>query len=144
MSLTTKLFRNLLKFGMPTYLLLVIATAFHGWLSPWPPAKIALTHYPGQTPVLVGASYRSHHSLGQGSSVTSSRSYVLFPAMVSDPKIITFTQENGGALTSSESRFGLLFMLVWLVLCTVGTWWSWHRKVPPDNSFKSKALRDSA
>lgn len=134
MNRAIALLRNLLKFGMPVYLILVPAMAFYGWLVPWPPAESALANHYGQTPVLVGTSYRNHYSLGQGRNITSSRSYILFPAAVNDPKIITLTQKNGAAVTWSESQFGLLLMLTWLVLCVVGTWWFWCRRVPPDNS----------
>ena len=138
------LFRNLLKFGFPLYLMLLPATALYGWFAPWPPAQTALAHYSGQTPVLVGASYNSHYSGGNGPTVTSSRSYVLLPTVVSDPKILTLTQRNGAAVTSSESRAGFFFMAVWLCICVIGTRWFWRRQVPPNNSFKPKPLRGSA
>ena len=144
MTRAIRLFRKLLKFGMPLYLILAPVVALSGWVTPWGPAEGALLKYQGQSSVLVGASYRSHYSLGLGQTITSSRSYILIPAALSDPKIITFTQENGGAVTVQESRLALVFMLLWLILCCVGTWWFWFRQVPPNNSLKPKQRRDTA
>ena len=137
------LFRMLLKFGMPAFLILVPVLAVHGWLSPWPPASSGLAQFAGQSPILVGASYQSRYST-QSHYVMSSRSYVLFPAVLSDPKLVNFTQENGGAASVSESRAGFWFHLLWLLACGVATWWFWFRHVPPNNSFKPNLLRKSA
>jgi hypothetical protein len=144
MSRAIRLFQNLLKFGMPLYLVLVPVMVFYDWFSPWAAAEDALLEYQGQTPLLVGASYHAQYSLAQGRRVTSSRSYIFLPAVLSDPKIIAFTQENGAAVTKSESRLNLLLTVLWLVLSCVGTWWFWLRRVPPNNSFKPKPLRGSA
>jgi hypothetical protein len=135
-SRVINLFQNLFKFGMPAYLILLPAMAIYGWIVPWPPANNLLSKYVDQTPLLVGASYRDYYSLGQARKTTFSRSYVLLPAVVSDPKTITLTQENVAPITISESRFGLFIMVIWLVLCLIGTWWFWFRRVPPNNSFK--------
>ena len=144
MSRAIRLFRKLLKFGMPLYLVLVPVMALYGWFSPWAAAQGALLEHQGQTPLLVGASYHAQYSLAQGRRITSSRSYIFLPAVLSDPKIITFTQENGADVTISESRLNFFLTALWLVLCCVGTWWFWFRRVPPNNSFKPKPLRGSA
>jgi len=137
------LLRVLLKFGMPAYLLLVPVLAVYGWLSPWPPASAGLRQFSGQSSILVGLSYEARHS-AQSSYVRSSRSYMLFPSVLNDPKIVSFVQENGAAVTTIESRSGFWLLLGWLIACGVGTWWFWFRRVSPNSSFKPKPLRGSA
>jgi hypothetical protein len=133
------LFRTLLKYGMPAFLVLVPVLALYGWLAPWPPMEAALRDHSGQLPLLVGTSSSSQYELGGGSRVISSRSYVLLPAVVADPKILTLTQENDGAITSSESRAGFFFTLAWLGVCVFGTWWFW--RVPTGGPSEPKPLR---
>lgn len=130
-------------FGMPAYLLLAPVLATYGWLSPWPAASAAFAQYSGQSSMLVGASYRSRYS-AQSQYVRSSRSYILFPSVLSDPKIVTFALENDRVVTTVESRSGFWFLLAWLVACGVGTWWFWFRRASRNNSFKPKPLRGAA
>ena len=136
MKRIANLFQKLLKFGMPAYLVLLPAIAVFGWLAPWAPAQNLLTSLPDQTPLLVGASYRNHYSLGGDRSVRSSHSYIFLPAALTDPVVVTISKENDADVTVSESRSAFFSMLVWLLLCVVGTWWFWFRRVPPNNSFK--------
>lgn len=143
MKFLVGLFRMLLKFGMPAYLLLVPVVAVYDWMSPWPPASTGLAQYSDQSAILVGASYQSRYST-QSQYVRSSRSYIIVPSVLDDPKIVTFAQENGQATTAVESRSGFWFLLAWLFACGIGTWWLWFRRVPPNNSFKPKPLRGSA
>ena len=138
------LFQRLLKFGMPAYLVLLPAIAIFGWLAPWAPAQSLLASRSDQTPLLVGASYRNHYSLGSSRSVISSRSYILLPAVLTDPQVVTLTKENDADVTVSESRSAFFCMLAWFVVCVAGTWWFWFRRVPPNNSFKPTPLRGAA
>lgn len=129
-----KFFRKLLKFSMPLSLILLPLLALYGSLAPWPPAEAGFSTYNGQTSLLTGISYRSDYSSVQGRTVTSSRSYVLLPSVFTNPKIITFTQKNGGIAEPSESTSALFSLLFWLILCCIGTWWFWLRRAPPKDA----------
>jgi len=120
------LFRQLLKYGMPVFLLLFPLVALYGQLNPWPPAQRALSVYPGQTPIMVGFGYQAEHS-STGNTKRVSRCYILFPMVMSHPKIITVHQVNDAEPIVSESEFGFVFYVVWLLVCLVGTWWFWFR-----------------
>jgi hypothetical protein len=138
-----RLVRFLFKYGMPFTLVLVPAMAIYGVLVPWPAAESILAKNPGQTPVLVGGSYRATYT-SSSSHVSVSRTYVLFPGIFTDPKLVSFAQENDNSVTTSESQFALFIQLGWLIVCAIGTWWFWLRRVPPNNSFKPNPLRGSA
>jgi hypothetical protein len=127
------LLRVLLKVGMPVVLLMVPLLAVFGWISPWPPAATSLARYADQTPVLVGFSYRSRHSM-QSHEVRSSRSYILLPGLLSEPKIVTVVQENGEIMAPHESRLGFWLYLAGLIAYGVGTWWFWSRRVRHDHA----------
>jgi hypothetical protein len=118
--------RTLLKFGPPAYLLLVPIMALYGWLSPWPVAEAELTSSAGQVSVLVGASYRKRVTSDE-TTESRSRTYVSLPSALLEPKTVTIEQVNDGMPVVSESRFGALFMLVWMLACGFGTWWFWFR-----------------
>lgn len=124
-----RLFRLLLKFGMPASLLLLPVLAVYGAISPWVPASAGLARYPGQSPVLVGFSYVARQS-NQTHYVRSSRSYILLPSVLSDPKLVIVARENDAAATAIESRPAFWFELAWLIACSVGTWWFWFRRAP--------------
>jgi hypothetical protein len=143
MKRIVSMFRAILKFGMPLSLLLVPALAIYGSLTPWPPIQSALDRYAGQTPLLVGASYQARYT-DTGNTVSASRSYVMIPSVFSDPKLVTFSQHNQGQVVVAQSRSGLFFLIGWWVLCLLGIWWFWLRRVPPNNSFKPNPLRGSA
>jgi hypothetical protein len=143
MNLVARFLRILLKFGLPLSLLLVPAMAIYGALVPWPAIQGTLSGYRGQTPIQVGGSYRAIHTTST-SNVWVARSYILFPAVLSDPKLVSFSQENDNPVSLSESRSALFLGLSWLILCAIGTWWFWFRRAPPNNSSKPTPLRGAA
>jgi len=71
---------------------------------------------------MVGFGYQAEHS-STGNTKRVSRCYILFPMVMSHPKIITVHQVNDAEPIVSESEFGFVFYVVWLLVCLVGTWW---------------------
>jgi hypothetical protein len=129
-----KLFRLLLKFGLPANLILLPLLAAYGWYSPWPPAVPRLAQYSGQAPLLVGASSQMHYS-AKSQYTRSSRSYLLFPSVFSDPKVVTFVKVNAGPVIVDESSSQFWSLLFWVGACSVGTWWFWFRRISPNTKF---------
>jgi len=101
----------LLKFGFPAILILQPLLAVFGFLSPWQPAASALSRYPNQTPVMVGASNR-HASSGTFSS-NGERFYVLFPSVLADPKVVSITDVNDAAPLVKELPGGFIYVVLW-------------------------------
>ena len=88
---------------------------------------------------MVGFAYRAKNS-----TQISSRSYILFPSVLSEPKIVTIEQTNQSSPVVTSSFFGFLLSVGWLIISFIGTWWFWLRvqqKLPPNPSFKRDALK---
>lgn len=125
------LFRRLIQYGMPAFLLLLPLIALYGGLQPWPPAEQTLHAYPGQTPIMVGFSYKASYS-STDDEKRISRSYILLPMIFSQPKVITVLKINDEPPVVSESVYGLIFYAVWFIACLAGTWWFWFRSEKPN------------
>ena len=110
------------KWCLPLSLFLVPVVAIYGFLQPWQPASTTLSSYLGQTPVMVGFSYRA-----QNKTQTSSRSYILFPSVLSEPKIVTIQKINDSNPSVAVSLTGFLVFVGWLLVSFIGTWWFWLR-----------------
>ena len=110
------------KWCFPLTLVLVPLVGIYGYLQPWQPASSTLRSYIGQTPIMVGFSYRV-----QNNTQTSSRSYVLFPSLLSEPKIVTIQQINDLNPTVAVSLAGFLTFAGWLLVSFIGSWWFWLR-----------------
>lgn len=115
--------KNICKWAAPAVLLIFFSVALYGVLRPWPPASTPLAAYRGQTPVLVGAGFKSSTAM-----TYSHRSYILFPSVIGDPSIITVSQTNQSPVQVRVERFAFIPLLGWLGLCIFGTWWFWFRK----------------
>lgn len=113
---------TMLKWCLPLYLVLLPLVAIFGYFQPWQSASATLNSYVGQTPIMVGFSYHS-----QNNKRISSRTYILFPLVLSEPKIVTIQQINGSNPTASVSLAGFLLFIGWLLLSFIGTWWFWLR-----------------
>jgi hypothetical protein len=128
---------RLIKLSFPLSIVLFLILAIYGYLQPWQPAVAILSSYSGQSPIMVGFAYgaENNHQI-------SSRSYILFPSIFSEPKIVTIAQTNQSNPVVSSSFFGFLFSVGWLIICFFGTWWFWLRPfkhLPPNTSFKLDA-----
>jgi hypothetical protein len=62
-----------------------------------------------------------------GSEVVDSRSYILFPSVLHSPKTIAVRKVNDDPPTVSESDYGFIVYLGWIVFAVIGTWWFWLR-----------------
>lgn len=126
--------RQLFRFGMPAYLIILPLVMLHGLINPWPQAALLRSQYHGQTPVQVGFSYSSK-SVGPlfdsdaptRTTRNESRSYVMFPSLFLEPKIVSVLQHNDDPPITSESTIAFFSMLAWIAACFVGTWWFWIR-----------------
>ncbi len=125
------LFHRLIQYGMPAFLLLLPLIALYGGLQPWPPAEQTLNAYAGQTPIMVGFSYKASYS-STGDTKRISRSYILLPMVFNQPKVITVLKINDEPPVVSESVYGLIFYVVWFIACLAGTWWFWLRSEKPN------------
>jgi hypothetical protein len=131
MKMSSGLFGRLAKYGSPAFLLYLPLVALYGTVSPSQPAQQVLAQYPEQTPIMVGFGYRARYS-STGDTTKVSRSYILLPMVLKHPKVITVLQVNGGASEVSESEYGFLFFIAWIVVCIAGTWWFWFREKTPN------------
>ena len=127
MKRNLQLLKWLLKVGMPVSVAAFLLIPLYGYFNPWPPAASLSQSYPGQSAILVGASYRASYTTS-GSTVRMSRSYVLFPSVFGSPKTITITQVNSEPPSVGELSYGFLLHLLWFVIGLFGTWWFWFRK----------------
>jgi hypothetical protein len=75
---------------------------------------------------MVGFSHRADHSLN-GSAVVDSRSYILFPSVLHNPKTVAVRKVNDDLPTISESEYGFIVYLGWVAFALIGTWWFWLR-----------------
>jgi hypothetical protein len=114
------------KYCMPVFLLLYPIMAVYGEINPWTPADQVLGSYVGQKPLMVGFSYKAHYSSG-GDSTSKSRSYILFPNVITQPRIVTVLQVNEAAPIVSESESAFLMYVAWFAICLLGTWFYWFR-----------------
>lgn len=121
----------LVKIGLPINLVAFPAAALYGHFFSWAPAEEALSRYANQTPVMVGGGAGSESSWNGNITQAlrhSERSYVLFPSVFREPKIVTIRQNNNDPYQVTESEYGFLYLVVWYVVCIFGTWWFWFRK----------------
>jgi hypothetical protein len=135
-----------MKYGFPLYFIVLPALAVYGALSPRASAEMLRLQEPGQTPVLIGYSYRSRSTLG-GSTSIESHSYLLVPQVVSRPKVVTILQTDRLTPVREDSIGGFIQLLLGLIVSAVGTWWFWFRRNPgrpPNNSSKPTPLRGAA
>ncbi len=120
----------LVKISLPINLVVFPGIALYGYFSSWAPADEALSRYTSQTPVMVGAGGGSNTISNGSTTQTSSyseRSYVLAPSVFRNPKIVTIRQTNHDPYEVKESALGFLCLVLWYVLCILGTWWFWFR-----------------
>ena len=115
------------KYGALALLILMPALALYGSMNPWKPAETILKAYNQQTPILVGISYKANYTLTDTTKRTS-RSYILFPMVFSQPKVITIAQVNEQEPVASESPYGIMLLLVCYIVCILITWKFWFQK----------------
>jgi hypothetical protein len=101
--------------------------ASYGFLFPWAAGEHALARYPGQTPILVSYFFSFQPSWNASSHALEleekdeTKSYILFPSVFTNPRVVTVSQTNDDEPTVSESRgpfimialTGLIALLFW-------------------------------
>ena len=122
MDLSFRLFRGILKFGAPITLVLFPLVMMYGEVRPWPEAAVALSQYQGQKAVMVGFNQRF-----QGGRHLQSRSYVLLPSAIHDPKAVTLTKADDEPVLLHEARYGAIYFSLWVMFDIGVTWWFWFR-----------------
>lgn len=100
-----KLLKKIFKYGALIILIIGLSTPLGGVIIPWNTAEQKLRIYNDQTPILVGFSYRSTATFKE-----VSRTYVLFPSVLSDYKSIIVSQLNNSQLKISEQKNGAFFI----------------------------------
>lgn len=106
---------------------------------PWPPALEVRTNanYRGQIWISVGYGYSSSTRKVNGTLRTESaieRSYVLFPSVMTSPKIVTVFQDQEGRITVGGSALAFWFLLIVYLSCA---WVAWHFLYRPWLSHRS-------
>jgi hypothetical protein len=124
-------FFNWLKHTVRGLLVAFPLVAIYGFLVPWPAGEHALGRYPGQTPIMV-SSFSHFHALWNARShvwVTTekdaTRSYLLFPSVFSNLRIVTVSQTNDNEPTVSESSVPLIVIALAGVIA-LAVWGAWY------------------
>jgi hypothetical protein len=123
----------LLKVAAPVNVVLFPAIALYGAFVSWGPSEEALRNYGAETAVMVGAGAGSQYSISGGREEkykSKERTYLLFPSVLRDPKLVTIQETNHNTLQVTESKGGFFFLVAWYLLCIVGMWWFWLRRKP--------------
>ena len=123
----------LLKIAAPVNVILFPAIAFYGAFFSWSPAEEALRKYGAETAVMVGAGKESRYSISGGREEkyqSNERTYLLFPSVLRDPKLVIIREINRNTPQVIESKEGFFFLAGWYLLCILGTWWFWFRRKP--------------
>jgi hypothetical protein len=117
------------RFGAPVLLILYFMVPLYNTLRPWDLANARLSRFVGEHPVMVGFEVR-HHEDYVAHQVTDmySRSYILFPSVLRDPKTVTISQTNGEEPTVSASSYGFLIHAAWFAIAVALTYWFWFRR----------------
>jgi hypothetical protein len=117
------------KFGAPVLLIAYFIVPFYGIVRPWDVANARLSQFVGERPVMVGFEVR-HDEDYLAHQVTDiySRSYILFPSVLRDPKTVTISQTNDDEPTVSFSSYGFLIDVAWFAIAVALTYWFWFRR----------------
>ena len=123
----------LLKIAAPVNVVLFPSLAIYAALNHWRPTEDVMRNYAGQTPILVGIGSERRVSAsdsGSASHESNQRSYILYPSVFHDPKIVVVENSDGHPSQVTETKAGFFMLLGWYLLCVVGTWWLWFRRKP--------------
>ena len=117
------------KFVAPVLVIVYLAVPIYGTLRPWDVADAKLTHYIGEHPIMVGFLVR-HREDYVAHRITDmhSRSYILFPSVLREPKTVTVSQTNGQEPIVSVSSYGFLVHAAWFAVAITLTYWFWFRR----------------
>jgi hypothetical protein len=127
-------FLKWLKHAVTGYLVAVPVVVLFGLLFPWPAGQQALSRYPDQTPIMI--TYFSHSKVWRnarsGVWVTrknETRSYVLFPSVFNNPRIVTVsrTGDNEPTVSESSAPLTLVAMAGLFAFAAFGAWYFWIR-----------------
>jgi hypothetical protein len=117
------------KFGAPVLLVVYFMVPLYNTVRPWHVADARLSQFIGERPVMVGFEVR-HHEDYVAHKITDmySRSYILFPSVLRDPKTVTISQTNREEPTVSVSSYGFLIHAAWFAIAVALTYWFWFRR----------------
>jgi len=114
------------KFGAPFLAIFYVVVPVYGTLWPWDLAQEKLSRYAGERPVMVGFVVRHREDyVAHRITDTHSRSYILFPSVLRDPKTVTVSQTNREEPTVSVSSHGFLLHAAWFAIAVAITCWFW-------------------
>jgi hypothetical protein len=119
--------RVLMKVALPGYLVLMAGAALFGYLDPWGPATPVIAEHQGQMPITVGLGYSEQHEAPHAPPRTT-HSYVFFPEVLRDPKVIVVSQIADEPVIALDSRLDFWLNLFWAILAAYGTWFFWLRR----------------
>ena len=123
-----KWFRWVSKYLAVAVLVGIPAIAAWGALNPWPPAAVSFAPPNDKIPLLVGMRFKYSNASGV-STRTESRSYLLLPATLSWPRVVTVAQTDRGPVQVSEpSLVGFLGLLGTIAFAMFVVWRSWFRR----------------
>lgn len=120
----------LIRIAAPINVALFPLMAIYGTLNHWEPADQALKNYANQTAIMVGTGEEYQYSAIGGNVheySSNQRSYILFPSVLNDPKLVIVKTTNNEPYQVAESKEAFVFLVLWYLLCIFGTWWFWFR-----------------
>jgi len=127
-------FVNWLKHAALAFLVAMPLVALGGFVFRWPAGEQALSRYSGQTPIMISFFFHSKtwRDARRGVWVTrtdETRSYILFPSVFGNPRIITVSQKDDHAPTVSESNapLTLIGLAGAAAFSFFGVWYFWIR-----------------
>jgi hypothetical protein len=133
-------FLNWLKHAVRGLLVAFPLVALYGFVFPWPAAEQVLSRYPGQTPIMVSAFSHSRARWNARTNVwvtterEQTRSYILFPSVFSNPRIVTVSQTNDNEPAVSESSGPLIVgALAGIIAFVVLAVWYFEFRLPAQN-----------
>jgi hypothetical protein len=128
--------QGILKCGVPVVAFVIVVAAVIEHAHRWPVAADTLRQYPGDTPILVGFSYRF-----AGSRWERFASYVLVPSVFTQPRVITVRAgSSAGPTVKTSSALG---SFLWLGACFGGSLWLWFRRRATSNRLERSRVASS-
>ena len=119
-----------LKVGVLVFALLLPLCPIYDWFNPWSPAVKKLAEFSGQKRFCVGYGREKEVKFSNGVTTEKSetqRSFILFPSVLTSPKIISISEDQDGKISKDESRFAFWFLSLVDLVCLWSTWHFWIR-----------------
>jgi hypothetical protein len=122
--------RQVSKYLALAVLIGIPIVAIWGALNPWPPAQVTFASLPEKTPILVAVKFQ-YAQIADRKNRTQSRSYLLFPATITWPRVVTISQTDAEPPQASDpSLAGFWGLLGTIAFAAFVVWRTWFRRVP--------------